>query len=220
MFTIIPFSDFQERTGIKKAGLTHNGDVEQIISLRQMVTIKNVQVMPFNYLARLLKNAILQGTEERPYKNCEITTARMDPNSLQIGQTFVQRDKYREFLEDFQDVFKNFCVTKGVAKCTALITFGETKEGIPSIAHYLPPIVEENNGELCLLDGIHRNFLVKMVGTTLETIIIRKVKHPFPCELQTWSSVKIVDEKPPKEKRFFNLRPELFRDLKIIGING
>lgn len=220
MFTIIPFSDFQERTGVKKTDLTVGEDTEQIVSLRQLSVIKSVQVMPLDYLLKILKNATFQNKEVNPYKDCDIVTVRMDPNSLQIGQTFIQRDKYRSFLENFQDIFKNFCVTKGIAKCTALIAFGETAKGVPSVAHYIPPIVEENDGQLCLLDGVHRNFLVKMIGTTLETIVIKKVRYQFPCELQNWQSIKVVDEKPPKEKRFFNLQPELFRDLNIVGIDG
>ncbi|MBI2033574.1 MAG: hypothetical protein HYT13_00530 [Candidatus Liptonbacteria bacterium] len=221
MFTPIPFSVFEERTGIPKSSFVKNwGVVQEIVSLRQLTHVESIQVMPLDYLKQLLMNVCLEGGKEKPYEHSVIITARMDPCSLAVGQTFIQRDKYRDFLENFQDVLSSFCVTKGIAKCTALIIFGQTGNGVPAIAHYLPPIVEENAGTLCLLDGIHRNFLVKMVGTTLESIIVKEISRPFPCELHDWSAVQLVDAKPPKEKRFFGLREELFRDLKAIGVDG
>ena len=36
---------------------------------------------------------------------------------------------------------------------------------------------------------------------------------PFPADLQSWKTIQLVDAKPPREERFFNLKPELFRDL-------
>jgi len=179
--------------------------------------------MPLDYLKQLLASVYLEGSPmERPYEKCTITTSRMDPINVAIGQTFIERPKYQAFLENFQESFLDFCVTKGIAKCTALIALGETEDGLLAVAHYLPPIIEKNsvNHELCLLDGMHRNFLVKTVGTTLESIIIEGVQTEFPCELHTWESVSVVQEKPPREKRFFNLKSHLFRDLKAIGIDG
>ncbi len=32
--------------------------------------------------------------------------------------------------------------------------------------------------------------------------------------------MKIVDEKPPVNERYVNLRPELYRDLSAVGIDG
>jgi hypothetical protein len=58
------------------------------------------------------------------------------------------------------------------------------------------------------------------VGTTIESVVIRGVQQPLPCDARGWDSVKPVDEKPPKPERFFNLRPEYFRDVKRIGIDG
>lgn len=221
MFTPIPIATFEQRLGVSKNEIIKTPkDITYVVSLRQLVTIDQIQVMPSAYLERILQKVVLQGTRTPVYDNCTITTCRMDPHNLLIGQTFIQRDKYQDFLENFSEIFSEFCITRGVAKCTALIALGKTQERASAMAHYLPPIVEENQGKLCLLDGIHRNFLVKMVGTTLETIIIKNVTHNFPCDLHDWKSIQVVDKKPPKEKRYFNLREELFRDLKIIGIDG
>ena len=224
MFQPIPLEAFETRTGIRRnewgAGW---GAAREIISLRDMIKIVAVAVMPLDYLRRLLESVTLQGNpNEKPYRGCALRRVRMDPDNVLVGQTFVERSKYQAFLEDFQDAFADFCVTKGVAKCTALIALGERVSGSLAVAHYIPPIVEEhqNHERLCLVDGIHRNFLVKMIGTTLETIIVEGVKTPFPCDLHKWNAVQPVAAKPPLEKRFFNLRPELFRDLKAIGIDG
>ena len=221
MFTPIPLNDFELRTGIDKSVFQNGYRISGVVSLRDIVKVLEVRIMPVNYLKRLLLNVTLEGNpEEKIYQNCEITTARMDPSHLIIGQTFIQRRKYQAFLEAFHNTLQDYCVTRGIAKCTALIIIGEDKYGTVSVAHYLPPIIEENKGRLCLLDGIHRNFLVMSVGTTLESIIIKKVTTSFPCDLNSWNRVRIVDEKPPREERYFNLRPDLFRDLKIIGIDG
>ena len=107
-----------------------------------------------------------------------------------------------------------------MAKSTAAIVLGRTAADEPCIAHYLSPIVEEHGGRLILMDGVHRNFLVRCVGTTIESIVIRQIGEPFPCDVRSWDEVRVVEEKPPKDQRFFNLRPELFRDVKHIGIDG
>lgn len=70
------------------------------------------------------------------------------------------------------------------------------------------------------LDGTHRCFLIKSIGTTIETVVIRGVTAPFPCDPQPWSRVRQVDAKPPRPERFVDLRPEFFRDVKHIGIDG
>jgi len=51
-------------------------------------------------------------------------------------------------------------------------------------------------------------------------VLIRGVKTPFPCEPQHWKDLQKVDQKPPLEQRYPGLKPELFRDVKCIGIDG
>lgn len=222
MFEPIDLEVFQQRTGITR----HEFDVpwqsvEKIVSLRDIVQVARLYAMEERYLGKLIRNACLEGDPtEKPYSKCEIRMERKDPHGLVIGQTFVERSKYQSLLESFSDKFNGFLVTKGVAKCTAYIVMGRVADGSFAIAHYIPPIIEENNGQDVVLDGIHRNFLVKSVGTTLETIVLSGVKIPFPCDLQTWAAIRIVDAKPPREERFVNLRREFFRDIKTTGIDG
>jgi len=223
MFEHVSIKDFEKRTGISSGDLYgEHTNADKIVSLRQMQIVDDLRAMPLEYLKQLLRSVTLNGSiDKKPYYGCNIYTARVDPNTVRIGQTFVQRTKYQDFLEKFQDAFSKFCVTKGIAKCTALIAFGKTEDGSRAIAHYIPPIVETHSGiGWLLLDGVHRNFLVKTVGTTLETVIIEHPNFDFPCKPQSWEKVNIVSEKPSKDKRFFNLNPVLFRNIKSVGIDG
>ncbi|MEK7464377.1 MAG: hypothetical protein AAB617_01215 [Patescibacteria group bacterium] len=221
MFESIPLDEFVGRTGAQPRFAS---TAQKIVSLRDIRpgTITTVQVMPRRYLESMIRSITLEGDENRrPYANCEIKLARKDPYELEIGQTFVERMKYQSLLETFEVLFdEDFCVTRGVAKCNALIIFGKTQDGEDAIAHYIPPIIESSNNVQFLLDGIHRNFLVMRIGTTIESIVLKGVDTPLPCETRNWSTIRVVDEKPLKHERFYDLKPELFRNLKRSGIDG
>lgn len=222
MFIPIDLSTFSERTGIGGELLVSAwADARQVVSLRDLRTIVDLRPMPRVYVEKLIRNIGLDGDPAtKPYLGCEIRQERIEPSALMIGQTFVERAKYRAILEEFDGVFADFSVPRGISKLTAHIALGRTADGAMAMAHYLPPIIEEHGGRRLLLDGIHRNYVVKNAGTTIECIVIGNVAMPFPCDPQDWGSIKPVDAKPPKEQRYFNLRPELFRDVKRIGIDG
>jgi hypothetical protein len=221
-FAPIPLEVFRERTGMAVSDLVpHWGEARRIVSLRDIVKVESVQAMSREYLWRLIDNVSLIGDPSvKPYAGCRSQILRMDPHGVLVAQTFVERPKYLRILENVSGFFGDFCMTRGIAKLNACIVLGRDAAGEQAIGHYLPPIVEEHEGRMHLLDGTHRNFLVKSVGTTIETIVIRKVKTPFPCVPQQWKTVRGVDEKPPVAERFEDLRPELFRDVKSIGIDG
>jgi len=222
MFQTLDLDTFRERTGIGGedfARLRSQGNA--IVSMRDLIEVHSVQAMPKAYLDRLIRGVTLAGDATvRPYERCKISLVRMDPNGVLVGQTFVERKKLQRILEDFGGLWSEFCITRGIAKRTPWIVFGRTESEPHAIAHYLPPIVEQNGGRLLLLDGVHRNFLVRSIGTTIETIVVRDVASAFPCTCGTWDAVLPVDEKPPKPERFHDLVPGLFRDVKSIGIDG
>ena len=173
------------------------------------------------YLRKLLYSTTLVGDPNlRVFENCGICHARIDPHNLQVGQTFVERLKVQKMLENLSRVFEGFCVNHGFAKSIPFVILGKISDGTFAVAHYIPPIVEQHGGGLYLLDGVHRNFLVGAVGTTIEAIILKDISTPFPCDVRPWSSLRLVEEKPPKEERFYNLNTELYRDLKWVGIDG
>jgi len=222
MFAHIAINDFESRTGISLNDLSPVWRPDaKIVSLRDIADITGVQAMPIDYLERLLASVGLEGDPSaRPYRDCCVKLLRLDPENLRVGQTFVERGKYRALLESFPNFFGDFCLTRGIAKITANIVSGRLADGTFGLAHYLPPIVEEHGGEYCLLDGTHRNYLIRAAGTTIESIVIRDVRAPFPCQPQKWSSVRPVEAKPPREERYIGLDRSLFRDVKSIGIDG
>lgn len=176
--------------------------------------------MPTTYLKTLISQITLVNSDIRPYADSPIELVGIDPSVLRIGQKFVEWEKVRSLLVDFPEIFKGYCLSRGIVNSLPVMILGYTKDNVRAMAHYLPPIVEENTGKQLLLDGIHRNFLVNRVGAVLQAIRIRKVMMPFPGKPQSWERIKLVAEKPPPEERYFDLKPELFRDLKYIGIDG
>lgn len=221
MFEPISITDFKSRTGIEPDFVMH---ATKVVSLRDLVpgSISAVHVMRRDYLSKLLRSVTLEGDgEHRPYEHCQIELARIDPSHLVIGQTFIQRSKYQDILEKFGNHLNgDFCVTPGTVASSAMVMYGQTRTGEDAIAHYIPPIIEVSGDNLFLLDGIHRNYLAMRVGTTIESVLVKGVKAPPPCDVRTWSDIKVVNKKPPREKRFYNLQPPLFRNLKWIGVDG
>jgi len=222
MFTPVDLTGFERRTGIDRRAFAGSWtEADKIVSLRDVRQVLAVQAMPRDYLKLLLESVTLVGDPTaRPFAGKRIQTLRMDPHGVMVGQTFIERRKYVDLLERFPDVFGEFCMTKGIAKLTAQIVLGRLADGTVVLAHYVPPIVEQHGDTAVLMDGVHRNFLIRMSGTTIETVLIHGVDVPFPATPQRWDVVKPVDVKPPPEERFFDLRRDLFRDVKASGIDG
>lgn len=222
MFENIPQNTFEERTGITPISTTLS--YRCVTSLRDIDprTIKQVQVMPRSYLLKLLQSITLEGDPAiQPYNGCEVEIVQLDPRDIKIGQTFVQREKYQLLLERFGGILGNgFCMNGGIAQCGPLIVFGDIQNGIPALAHYVPPIIEATSDSRFLIDGIHRSFIVRSVGTTIESILIKNVAVPLPCDPISWEHIRIVEEKPARKDRFRNLRRHLFRNTKYAGIDG
>jgi hypothetical protein len=188
MFQPIPVKELEKRIGFLP--FNEQRAANFVVSLRDIdpMRIKGIEIMSQDYLERLLREITLEGdVSVRPYSDCEITTMAVDPHDLQIGQTFIQREKYRQILEELNgNLDGHFCVPRGIAKRGPFIVFGYTVSGVPAIAHYLPPIVEDGKYGRFLLDGIHRCFLVKKVVTTIQSILIKGVKEQLPCDPFPW----------------------------------
>lgn len=223
MLEPISVNEFVLRTKIEVCrDLEHSwGSAKQVVSLRELKKVIAVQAMPTEYLEKILRNAIIaSGNKERVYENCQFHTLKVSPQAVRIGQRFVLRSKYVSILENFGSILQNF-TGLNIASAGSLIILGETGDGVRSVAHYVPPIAEMNgNSKWTLLDGIHRNFLINAVDGITPMIGIEGVKIPFPCSLHNWSDIRVTEEKPPKEERYFDLKPELFRRLEYVGIDG
>ncbi len=220
-FEPIDLSEFGRRTGLDMREYARMSGADRIVSPRQIVDARHIVNMRLDYLVRLLESVPLQGDPARkPYAGCRIDRYRMDPRMSKVGQTFVERRKINDLHELFTAMFEGHDVPYGIAKKGAALIFGTTAAGDRAIAQYLPPIVEQIGNRHAVLDGIHRFSYTKGAGTTLEIVKITDPREAFPCDLRKWSSIRAVDAKPPKDQRFFNLRPDLFRDLKHVGIDG
>ena len=220
----IEFNDFLQKTQFSLQDLYFPSfdNIKYVIGLREMREIVSVNAMSKKYLSNLLSKIGTVGSfNEKVYKNSTIHFIRIDPHSLRLGQKFVYRKNYISILENFPNIFDAFHISRGISKLTAFIILGKDSNGDSVLAHYIPPIVEIHNGHLLLMDGVHRNFIVKNSGTTIESIVISNVNTPFPCTAHKWSQIKITDNKPENiNDRYFDLQQELFRDLKSIGIDG
>lgn len=216
----IPQQVFENRTGIAWC----DPNIEYVISLRDMEpsSISEVRIMERDTLGKLLRSIPLESMPHiHPYQDCSFNILHMDPDDLLVGQTFVQRAKYQFLIERFHNILGNgFCVETAIAQCGPMVIYGQDNDGVPAVAFYLPPIVEATGEQRFLIDGIHRNFLVKSIGGTIKTIVVQNVPSPLPCDPIPWSDIQTVDEKPVRQLRFHNLRRQYFRNTKFAGIDG
>lgn len=226
MFTPLSIEAFFDRTGLSPQRLAIGTDgTATVVSFRDLIEVTNVQLLDGSQILALLDRVGLAGDPNvHPYRGCSVKFVRTDPNTVKLGQTFIEEGKLLAILRDFSPKLAQFTL-KGYAKVTAFIAHGFAKDpatGLlrPAIALYLPPIIESFEEGTALLDGVHRLSLARGVGTSVETIKVYRPKVPFPCGLNRWDAVKMVGQKPPKDERFFDLKPELFRDLKFLGIDG
>lgn len=223
MLTPLPTEVFLQRTGICIRDLEHAwGSARLVVSLRELDSIQAVQLMSRAYRNKLLGSVLLAGDKcSRVYEGCKFETAEVSPRVAKIGQRFVQRGKYQALLEAFNVALRAYGVDAGVARMGAFIAVGKLKDGTQAVAQYLPPIMEMNGGsKWALLDGIHRNFIVDAAGGTISVITVEGVREPFPCQLHSWEEIRVVEEKPSKEERYFGLNERLFRNLEGVGIDG
>ena len=154
-----------------------------------------------------------------------ISVVSLDPRQLKIGQKFIYRETYQKLLEEVPDIFKHFHIGNGnsLGSLGPYFAFGDTAQGEYAMACYIPPIVEKHGSDFVIMDGIHRNFIARQAGTTVNSIVVSNVRIPFPCKIHGWEDAKVIPlaEKPPKlEERYFDLNSELFRNLKYLGIDG
>lgn len=137
-----------------------------------------------------------------PFLNSTIQHVKFDPRHLKIGQKFVYRENYLDILEEVPYIFDEFFgTTGGFSNLGAHFIFGfdETKE--LSLSCYIPPLIEKHGSNLVIMDGIHRDYIAKQAGTTLNAILIDKVGVPFPCSARDWSEIKV--KKPRLNVGFF-----------------
>ena len=205
--------EFRNRTGL-------DIDAEEIIALREIKKerIEKIELMKESFLEKLLKNVPLSMGEDYPYRGSKIITNTISPKCLKIGQSFVQEDKIVSILE-LPFVLEPYAYIT-ISKLPPCIIY--TKNRAHRVAaFYIPPIIEVYNGESYILDGIHRSYIARGIGSTMNYIVVENPSLDPPFKPRSWRDIRIVKEKPVRmEERYFDIKPELFRLLKHVGIDG
>jgi hypothetical protein len=111
-----------------------------------------------------------------------------------------------------------FC--KGISQLPPLKLYGFNKNREKVIALFIPPIVEHHNEKGVLIDGMHRSYICNCSGSSINGLHIYQIDAPLPFTPLDWKNINLVDTKPPKEKRYDNLKIQFFRDLSAVGIDG
>jgi len=221
--------EYLERLGLnlgqfkRELHLPRVEDVRKIIPLRDVHTI--LSLIPINLeLLKYLIRRINTLDGQSPFKVAEVQIVKIDPRHLKIGQQFVYRENYQKLLEEVPDIFGKFVVNPGgLGDLGGYFVFGYNGSDTYSLACYVPPIIERHQSELIVMDGIHRNYIAKQSGMAINAILVNNVSLPFPCGPRDWSDIKVIPlaEKPKDiNERYFDLKKELFRDLKYLGIDG
>lgn len=207
----------------KQLKLPNLNAITKILPLRNIKEIRSLIPITQDMLLYLLRQ--MKTLDNRPvFPDAAIQMVKIDPHHLKIGQKFVYRENYQKILEEVPDIFNHFLISAGgLGDLGAYFIFGFDENNSYSMACYTPPFIERHGSNLIIMDGIHRDYIAKQSGLTLNAILIDNVALPFPCAAKDWSEIKVIslDDKPKNiEERFFDLKKGLFRDLKYLGIDG
>ena len=224
----ISFEEYLGRVGANRDEFSRNlrlpdvARVQKVLPLRDMAKIQSLIPLRYKLLATLIKNiTTLDG--QKPFANARIQLLKVDPNHCNIGQRFVYRENYVKLLEELGHLFKKFVVAPGIVELGAYMAFGIDRSDAYAMAYYIPPIIEKHDGQIVIMDGIHRNFIAKQIGSPINAIVVENVAIPFPCSLHSWNEIEVISlAQKPKDinLRYFDLQQQLFRDLKYLGIDG
>ena len=198
---------------------------ERVVPLRYLKNIISITQLTKNLLFEILSQIkTLDG--QRPFKNASFKVIHVDPKDLKVGQKYVYTENWTELIRDFSEIFcVDYVFGSGLTSLGAYMAYGTVSENENdcAIAFYIPPIVEQHSNGLVIMDGMHRNWIIKQVGVTISVIKVENISVPFPCSCQAWREVKDISlTQKPKDinERYFDLRQNLFRDLKYLGIDG
>ncbi len=205
-----------------KLNLPRINDVKKVLPLRNLKNIDSIVPIKKEFLLTIIKK-IKTIDGQSPFKDSVIKMIKIDSSHLKVGQKFVYRENYQSMLENLSNIFSDFSIPSGICDLGAYMVFGKDKNRNYCLSYYIPPIIEKHGSDLVIMDGIHRNFINKQVGSTPSVILVENINVPFPCSLHSWDDIKIISLKhKPKDinKRYFDLNAFRFRDLKYLGIDG
>lgn len=202
-----------------EAHLIQEVSVSEIVSVKEIKEVISVEMMTEEFLIRLIKSVKLLNSNVEPYKESSIVQTHLDPTTLLIGQTFVEKEKLRKIKKNIAFLVNQSPRVTNFAELPPLIIKGFNSDGERVSSYYLPPIIEEHNGKSCIIDGNHRCYIANEMKIPINVILIKNAISP-PCGFDTLDSVKITKRKPKSGKRLINGNLKLFRDFKDVGIDG
>ena len=78
----------------------------------------------------------------------------------------------------------------------------------------VPPVVEEHEGQLVLVDGTHRVWLARYKALpNIEIVVVRGVELPLPSKLVSWERITQRDDKYTTEENLVAFDRTLFRPV-------
>lgn len=223
----IPFGEYLKRIQLssecfkKRLNLPKIELIERVLPLKNLKEIHSIIPITNDFLLNIVRK-IKTLDNQSPFECSTISMVKLDSNQLKIGQKFVYRENYQNLLEGLPKIFSEFLINSGLSDLGAHMIFGTDNQNY-CLSYYIPPIIEKHKTDLIIMDGIHRNYINKQMGTTLNAIVVEHVSVPFPCSFHAWEEIQIIPlrNKPRNiNERYFDLRKNLFRDLKYLGIDG
>lgn len=215
--------NLNERDFRNRLQLPAVGKVKRVIPLKDVQKTESILPMTQEFLFQVLRK-VKTVDGQVPFSNSEFEMLKIDPLQLRIGQKYAYRENYLGLLEGLSGLFsQQHVINSGITNLGAFMVFGRDVYEQPVLAFYIPPIVEHHGYGLVIMDGIHRDYMTLQMGATIFAIVVSSVSVPFPCSAQKWKELKMISlaEKPlDANERYFDLRKNLFRDLKYLGIDG
>ncbi len=209
--------DLEERIGTKING--ESGGYNLIVAPTEIIQVEEISLLDEKTLKSIVKAIKLRGTEIYPYQNSEVRIYSAEPRSYLVGQLFVDSRKILRILNNLDGILNNnFGI--GITKVPPIKIYGQTATQEKALALLIPPLIEHHQNQGILIDGTHRSYICANLGIPIRGIHIYDINSPPPFIPAKWEEVKQVEIKPPKEQRYKQLIPELFRDLSFVGVDG
>jgi len=216
----IPRPELEKRTGIDLNGRFR--DYSMVVPFRDMGQVDHLAFMTEEGIDKLIRAIPLRGDKRiKPYEDSQIELYCREPKGILLSQRFVLESKLLNLMSSFCDanLFRGF-ITKGISDMPPAIIYGRDTEDEKVLSLYLPPIVEQRSEGDVLLDGTHRCYICRSVGSSAYMIHVKGVPASYPTTPVTWDECQLYSEKPDTSVRYKGLNKNLFRDLNYVGIDG
>ncbi len=172
--------------------------IEDNSNRKQKIGIKPIRE---GSLFKLLQN-------EQTYKSASLSFQMVQLDDILFLNPYIRALKYKQ-IQSLFELYGNEIAQFGAAT----LTFPGGKESVIG-----PPLVEEHNGKLYLIEGNTRCVYAYRHGIKkLRMVVARGVNKPLPCnsaETYKISEVLISDKKLKGETRYENFDYKLFRHIE------